>query len=122
MKRLVVAVSIPLLGLVACRGDTSPVTDPEPISVESPFHYPMELWDAGEQGEAVVMVHVTDMGAVDSAYVLEPSTQPAFDSAAVHGARALKFAPGRRGERRIAMWAKIPVRFRLDSTAIGEAP
>jgi TonB family protein len=40
-----------------------------------------------------------------------------FDSAAVNGARRLRFTPGQRGDRRIAMWTKIPVRFSRDSTA-----
>lgn len=98
------------LGVGACGGD-QPVTDPRPISVESPFRYPIDLWDAAVEGEVVVMVHVTAMGHVDSVYVLESSGQPALDSAAVRGARDLAFAPGRRGDRRIAMWAKLPVRF-----------
>lgn len=96
--------------LAACGGD-EPVTDPEPISVESPFRYPIEEWDANVEGEVVVMVHVTDLGDVDSVYVLESSGQAALDSAALEGARALDFAPGRRGDRRIDMWAKLPVRF-----------
>ena len=99
------------LTLVSCGGD-DPVTDPRPISVDSPFRYPIDLWDAGVEGEVVVMVHVTDMGDVDSVYVLEGSGQPALDSAALSGARELDFAPGRRGDRRIDMWAKLPVRFR----------
>jgi TonB family protein len=68
-------------------------------------------------------VRVTDTGAVDSVYVLEPSGQAAFDSAAVRGVRNLKFAPGRRGDDRIAMWARLPVRFtRPDSTNSGAMP
>ena len=99
-----------LVGAAACGGDP-PVTDPEVISVESPFRYPIELWDAEVEGEVVVMVHVTDVGEVDSVYVLESSGAPAMDSAALAGTRQLEFAPGRRGDRRIAMWAKLPVRF-----------
>lgn len=98
--------------VVACTGDAGPVTNPEAISVESPFRYPIGLWDAGAEGESIVMVHVTDTGAVDSVYVLDPSGEAAFDSAAVQGARKLKFDPGRRGDRRVAMWVKLPVRFR----------
>jgi TonB family protein len=105
---LVVAAAFALLA--ACGGD-EPVVNPAPISPESPFRYPIDEWDAGVEGEVVVMVHVTDVGDVDSVYVLESSGRPALDSAALTGARQLEFAPGRRGDRRIAMWAKLPVRF-----------
>lgn len=99
------------LVVAACGGD-APVTDPEVLTLESPFRYPIELWDADVEGAVIVMVHVTDVGEVDSLYVLEGSGFPAMDSAAVAGVRQLEFAPGRRGDRRIAMWAKLPVRFR----------
>ena len=102
--------------LAGCGGD-EPVTDPRPISVESPFRYPIDEWDADAEGEVVMMVHVTALGAVDSVYVLESSGRPALDSAALAGARELKFAPGRRGDDRIAMWAKLPVRFAKPDSA-----
>ncbi len=105
--------------LAGCGGD-EPVTHPEPVSIESPFRYPIEEWDERLEGEVVVMVHVTDVGDVDSVYVLESSGRPALDSAAVEGARELEFAPGRRGDDRIAMWAKLPVVFaRPDSVGSG---
>ncbi len=116
MRTPVLALVVAAAALGGCERDSDPVTNPEAISVESPFHYPLQLWDAGEQGVAVLMVHVTDRGGVDSVYILEPSGHAAFDSAALKGARALKFSPGRRGDRRIAMWTKLPVRFRRDST------
>ncbi len=115
---IVVAVLVPLAG---CGGD-EPVTDPRPISVESPFRYPIDEWDGDVEGEVVVMVHVTDVGGVDSVYVLESSGQPALDSAALAGARELEFAPGRRGDERIAMWAKLPVVFARPDSATGGSP
>lgn len=113
MRRVVGAVALGLaLGIGAGCEEEPEATSPEVISLETPFRYPTELWDEGVEGDALLMVHVTDMGAVDSAYVLESSGREALDSAALAGARQLKFAPGRRGDRRIAMWAKLPVRFR----------
>ena len=110
------AVLVPIAG---CGGD-EPVTDPRPISVDSPYRYPIEEWDGDVEGEVVVMVHVTAVGDVDSVYVLESSGEPALDSAALAGTRELEFAPGRRGDERIAMWAKLPVRFtKPDSTQAG---
>lgn len=93
--------------------DDVPLTDPVPLSDESPFRYPIGLWDRRVEGETVLMVHVTDMGAVDSAYVLLSSGEAAFDDAALAGSAALRFAPARRGEDRVASWARLPVRFRM---------
>lgn len=101
------------LTLAAC-GDDATVKEPELLTDGSPFQYPVALWDEGIEGETVIMVRVTDMGAVDSAYVLETSGQAAFDSAAINGARDLRFAPGRRDDRRVTMWARLPVRFHMN--------
>lgn len=111
-----------LLGAPACDAAEpapAPTTDPRSISIESPFRYPETLWDTGVEGESVVMVHVTDAGGVDSVYVLQRSEHPAFDSAAVAGAYELRFAPGRRGDERVAMWVRLPVRFRIDDRGAG---
>jgi TonB family protein len=111
--------ALPLL--VACDGNEAAVEEPELISVDLPFRYPVELWDEGLEGETVIMVRVTEMGAVDSVYVLEGSGQAAFDSAAVTGAKDLRFAPGRKDDRRVVMWTKLPVRFhRNDGPPAGE--
>ena len=104
------------LVLLGCGGEAEPVTEPEAISTTSPFEYPIELWDGRLEGETVVMVYVLATGAVDSVYVLETSGHAAFDSAAVRGAKKLRFAPGRRGEDRIDMWARLPVRFSMPDT------
>lgn len=104
------------LGLTACA-DEGVTEEPELLSLDSPFTYPVQLWDEGTEGETVVMVRVTDMGGVDSVYVLESSGQPAFDSAAISGARELRFAPGRRDDRRVTTWARLPVRFTIDGAA-----
>lgn len=113
--------SLLLLSALAmgCEEAEVPETRPESISVDSPFGYPVTLWDAGVEGETVVMVHVTDIGGVDSVYVLEGSGEAGFDSAAVAGAYELKFAPGRRGDQRVATWVRLPVRFRMDEPGAG---
>ena len=117
-----------LVGLAAASlmrpDDDLVATDPAPLEGDSPFRYPIELWDRGVQGETVLMVHVTDMGRVDSAYVLLSSGQAAFDSAALAGSPALRFAPARRGDERVASWARLPVRFRMpgDSAAPAGGP
>lgn len=94
-------------------GEEPVVTQPVPLSDASSFRYPIPLWDARMEGETILMVHVTTTGGVDTAYVLTPSGQPAFDSSALAGARDLRFEPGRRGRDSIASWARLPVRFRM---------
>jgi TonB family protein len=103
--------------LQGCDGTNEVVQEPIPIPDPTPVAYPEGLWDRGVQGETEIMVHVDEMGDVDSVFVSRSSGFSDFDSAAVNGARRLRFTPGQQGDRRIAMWTKIPVRFSRDSTA-----
>jgi len=111
------------LGLVwtllvaACADTGETVRQPIPAAAESPIDYPVALWDRGLEGETMLLVHVDEHGDVDSAYVATTSGHAEFDSAAVTGARKLRFTPGRRGEHAVAMWTRLPVRFARDSTA-----
>jgi len=108
-----------VLLMAACGGASDePVEPPTPFPGRSPFLYPEELVDADAEGETVLMVHVTTAGVVDSAYVLEPALWSVFDSAALAGAKELRFSPGRKGTRRVAMWARLPVRFAADTAAV----
>ena len=89
----------------------------------SPFHYPEELWDAGVEGETVLRLWVDPAGAVDSVEVERTSDYPAFDSAAVHGARDLQFEPARQGEGTVGTWVLLPVQFDLPgSDSAGVVP
>ncbi len=103
-----------LLAALGC-GPSGPVELPQALIDSSPIQYPVELWDLGMHGETMLMVHVTESGAIDSLYVSRSSGFPEFDSAAVQGARHLRFSPGRRGGRRADMWARMPVRFDRES-------
>jgi TonB family protein len=104
--------------LLACgNGDDVEVQDPVPMPDPSPIEYPIALWDERVEGETEVLIHVNEFGDVDSVQVSKPSGHAAFDSAAIRGTRRLRFSPGRRGDRRIPMWMRVPVRFSQDSTA-----
>ena len=104
--------------LAACSAPAEPISQPELMPDPSPFKYPVSLWDRRLNGETVLMLHVTREGVVDSVSVFNSSGQSAFDSAAVVGARQLRFIPGRRGARPVDMWTKLPVRFWRDSTSV----
>lgn len=106
--------AVVLAAALAACGPDEPAEPPEPLFGSAEIEFPVELWDQGIEGEAVVMVRVLASGAADSVYIADSSGHAAFDSAAAAGARSLRYSPGRRGERRIDMWARLPVRFALD--------
>ena len=95
---------------MACGGEGE-IEQPSPLYGEMPIAYPLQLWDQDMEGETLLRVRVNDTGGVDSVEVLESSGHPSFDSAAVDGARDLRFRPARRNGKRIDVWAKVPVHF-----------
>ena len=99
-----------VLAATACANDQE-IERPAPLYGDIPIDYPIELWDSDTEGETLLRVRVTEMGQVDSVVVLESSGQTAFDSAAMVGARELRFRPARRKGKRIAVWAAVPVHF-----------
>jgi periplasmic protein TonB len=99
-----------------------PVETPPRQLTESPFHYPEELWDAGVEGETLLEIHVSALGSVDSAFVEETSGYPAFDSAAISGARVIRFEPARRGADSVAVRVLLPVQFELPAGDSAAAP
>jgi TonB family protein len=108
---------IAVLAVCGCEPHNQVVTQPTVVADTNPVKYPLTMWDARVEGETVLLVHVNEHGDVDSTRVDRSSGHAEFDSAASEGARKLRFTPGRRGEKYVAMWTRIPVRFSLDSTA-----
>lgn len=91
---------------------------------EIPVEYPIDLWDQGMEGETLLRVLVTETGGVDSVEVVQGAGHALFDSAAVTGARQMRFTPARRDDgRRIEAWTDLPVSFsmrpRTDTLGIG---
>lgn len=97
-------------GTTGCSEDQE-IESPSPLSASASIEYPLDLWDQGIEGSSMLKVRVTDLGYVDSVIVMESSGYTAFDSSAVRGARELRFSPARRGEKRIEVWAHVPVQF-----------
>ncbi len=120
--RLCATAVLLLLAAGACRSEPLPETPPQQLT-SSPFHYPEELWDEGIEGQTTLKLYVTEQGAVppDSIRVDESSGYAAFDSAAINGARQLRFEPARRGEDPIGVWVRLPVQFDMtNANAEGE--
>jgi len=99
-----------LLLLAACADDTE-IEQPTPLFGEVPIEYPLHLWDQDMEGSTILRVRVSDVGMVDSVEVAQTSGHASFDSAAVAGARNLRFTPARKGGERITVWAEVPVTF-----------
>jgi protein TonB len=97
--------------VAAACGTDREIEQPTPLFAEVPIEYPLHMWDQDMEGETLLRVRVDDVGAVDSVEVLESSGYASFDSAAVAGARDLRFTPARRDGKRIAVWAEVPVHF-----------
>jgi TonB family protein len=104
--------------VVGCGGAEEPSEPPQLLTADLRLEFPISLWDEGVEGETRLMVHVTALGEVDSAFVKESSGYAEFDSAAVAGVGNLRFAPGRKGEKRIDRWVVIPVKFTREGAAV----
>ncbi len=103
--------SVLTCALIAGCGGEGEIEQPSPLYGDMPINYPLQLWDQDMEGETLLRVRVNDTGGVDEVEVLESSGHPGFDSAAVAGARELRFRPARRNGKRIEVWAKVPVHF-----------
>jgi len=98
---------------------------PVALNSNSPIQYPPRLFDRGVEGEVVLRLFVDSTGRVapESSKVAESSGYPALDSAALAGARKLRFAPARRRGVPVAAAFLQPIEFRHpDSGALPGNP
>jgi len=97
------------------------VPDSLPVmrNTELPFRYPPELYARKVQGNVTLRIHIDTAGRVrpESTTVLEGSGYPALDSAAVTGARELRFRPAFRQGAPLAISVLFPVYFRHPDAA-----
>ncbi|HXY19528.1 MAG TPA: energy transducer TonB [Gemmatimonadales bacterium] len=117
-----------LLAAAACRARepvqaaaTAENDVPVAVNSDSPFQYPAGLWDDGVDGDVRLRLYVDSAGRVrpESTRVAASSGTPGLDSAAVHGAALLQFAPAHRNGRPVAMAFYQPVIFRHGSEPAG---
>ena len=125
--RTVALAGLLTLGAAGCRqappaeqsGSGAPGVPPdqEPpvaLNADSPIQYPPRLYDQKVEGDVMLRLVVDSMGRLlpESSRVAESSGYPALDSAALTGARKLRFAPARRHGLSIATAFLQPVEFR----------
>lgn len=100
----------------ARRPDELPVM----LNKRPPFQYPAAMLTKKIQANVILRIHIDVDGKVvpESTTVFESSKHPELDSAAVHGAKDLRFVPAKKRGQPIAVSLQFPVYFR----APGEPP
>lgn len=128
MKRLRLAM---LLLVAACGKDAAPedtpaalpppeLESPVAVNADAPVSYPPALFDQRIEGDVVLRLFVDSTGAVlpESTKVVETSGYPALDSAALAGARDLRYAPAKRRGIPVATSFLQPIQFRHPQGAV----
>lgn len=116
-----------LLGLLGCvdkqdakkmiealQSSRIPDSLPAMQNSELPFKYPPALYAQKVQGNVTLRIHIDTSGRVkpESTTVVESSGYPALDSAAMNGARVLRFRPAITDGVPLAISVLFPVYFR----------
>lgn len=78
-----------------------------------PPKYPVVARRRGFQGNVVLEVLVGQIGNVIDLRVLSSSGYPILDRAAETAVKNWTFEPGMRGQEKVKMWVRIPIRFEL---------
>jgi protein TonB len=78
-----------------------------------PPKYPAMARRRGFQGNVVLEVLVGPVGNVIELHVLSSSGYPILDRAAKSSVKNWTFEPGMRGQEKIEMWVRVPIRFEL---------
>jgi protein TonB len=101
-------------------GDHQPAVestaDQPPVAINpvTPMSYPPALLEQGIEGRVLLRLYVDVQGTLipDSIRLAESSGYPALDSAALSGAKELRFSPALRNGRAVAAPFLQPVHFR----------
>ena len=122
------AVAALLVSLAACVGDQDtknmaavfagsggrPDELPVMLNKQAPFRYPTAAYAQKIQGNTTLRIFIDANGnvAADSTKIAESSGNASLDSAAVVGARQLRFVPAKRGGKAEAISILFPVYWR----------
>jgi protein TonB len=75
--------------------------------------YPRMARRRGHEGTVLMEVLVSREGRVEAVRLLESSGHDVLDHEAMSAVKRWVFEPARRGEEKVEMWVKVPVRFKL---------
>ncbi|MGH7540484.1 MAG: energy transducer TonB [Gemmatimonadota bacterium] len=103
----------PVLGGLKIGAGAGPFHMPVLQNEAPPFEYPRDAWERGVGGETTLKIHIATTGWVDTVRIARSSGDASLDSAAVAGARLLRYRPARQGDEPVAVWAYLPIRYPL---------
>jgi TonB family protein len=127
MVRSLLVLALAAMILAGCQKEPAPPRTPQQrnpgpkpdempalLNTELPFRYPAALYARKAQGNVTLMLFIDRDGRVvpESTRIDEPSGFTAFDSAAVLGARDLRFVPAKLHGDAIPISILFPVYFR----------
>jgi TonB family protein len=91
------------------------VKEAVPLYKENPTPvYPMQAKKRGYEGTVILEVLVTKEGKAGQVSVFQSSRYSLLDESAVSSVKKWRFEPGKRGDEKVDMLVKIPIRFKLD--------
>lgn len=92
------------------------VKEAVPLYKENPIPiYPMPAKKRGHEGTVILEVLVTKEGKAGKVSVFQSSRYSLLDEAAVSSVEKWRFEPGKRGDEKVDMPVKIPIRFKLEA-------
>ena len=91
-----------------------PLVEATPMYLKNPApQYPRNARRRGYEGKVILEVLVNEEGSVEDLRIFESSGYRVLDRAAMKSVQSWLFEPGRRGDERVEMWVKVPIRFDL---------
>jgi periplasmic protein TonB len=100
--------------------ESEPLSEKQTIREARPLYrsnpppkYPAVARRRGFQGNVVLEVLVGPVGNVIELHVLSSSGYPILDRAAKSSVKNWIFEPGMRGQQKVEMWVRVPIRFEL---------
>jgi protein TonB len=75
--------------------------------------YPESARRQGVAGTTLLKIYVSDRGMVENVLVERSAGHPDLDLAAMEAVKQWRFEPAKQGNRPVAVWVMLPVRFAL---------
>ena len=96
-----------LAPILPAQFDAAYLQNPQPV-------YPPLSRRMGEQGDVLLSAYVTEEGRAQTVRLRKSSGFDRLDNAAMEAVSRWRFAAAKQGERLIASWVQIPVKFILE--------